>query len=186
MKYFFFFIVLLSTLVGCQKKLIKDSFDCNTTTNFANTEEVQDILKHFKINIPRDWKSELYYDETQSRFYSADTTKQLTETYIVDVTWHQGEIEFGQDFETLVINDLKQNQQLTPIKSGFGNFNNFKGYYNLSKGSQTGFDYHFFQIFLKTATDEYYTLTTKVYGNEFVNERICASVSLFENITFLD
>ena len=186
MKQFFALLILLISMSSCQKDTINESFDCNTTTNFANTEEVQGILKHFKITIPSDWKSELYFDETQSRFYSADTTKQLSETYIVDVTWHQGELKFGKDFETLVVDDLKLNQQLTPIKSGFGEFKDFKGYYNLSKGFQSGFDYHFFQIFLITATDEYFTLTTKVYGTEFVNERICSSVSLFEKITFLD
>ena len=186
MKYFFALLIFLISLSSCQKDTIDESFDCNTTTNFANTEEVQGILKHFKIEIPSSWKSELYFDETQSRFYSADTTKQLTDTYIIDVTWHQGEIEFGRDFETLVVNDLKQNQQLSLIKSGFGEFKDFKGYYNLSKGFQSGFEYHFFQIFLKTATDEYFTLTTKVYGTEFVNERICASVSIFENIKFLN
>ena len=186
MKYLFILLAFMLTLSSCQKKSIKDNFECNTTTNFANTEVVQGILKKFKIEIPSSWKSELYFDEIQSRFYSADTTKQLTDTYIIDVTWHQGEIQFDENFENLVVNDLKQNQQLNPLKSGFGDFKEFKGYYNLSKGTQNGFDYHFFQIFLKTAEDEYFTLTTKVYGSEFVNERICASVSLFEKIKFLD
>ena len=84
-----------------------------------------------------------------------------------------------------MINDLKLNQQLTLIKSGFGTFKDIPGYYNLSKGKYSTFDYHFFQIFLKTGVDEYFTLTTKVYGTEYVNERICASMSLFENITFI-
>ncbi len=186
MKYIFSLIILIITLSGCQKDSIKKSFDCNTTTNYANTEEVQGILNHFKIEIPSNWKSELYFDKTQSRFYSADTTRELTETYIIDVTWHQGEIQFNNDFDVLVMNDLKQNQQLIPIKSGFGDFRDIPAYYNLSKGMHSDFEYHFFQIFLKTSVDEYFTLTTKVYGTEFVDERICASISLFENITFLE
>ena len=185
MKYLFALLIMIITLSGCQNKSIKDSFECNTKTNFANTEEIKAMLGHFKIQLPSDWKSELYYDEFQSRVYSADTTKQLTETYVIDVTWHQGEIQFNNDFETLVLNDLKINQQLSPLKSGFGSFMDYPGYFNLSIGNQSGFDHHFFQIFIKTAPDEYYTFTTKVYGSEFVEERICASISIFENISIL-
>jgi hypothetical protein len=34
----------------------------------------------------------LYYDDFKSQIYAADTAKQLTETYILDVAWHQGEL----------------------------------------------------------------------------------------------
>lgn len=159
--------------------------DCTTTTNFADTKEISGFLKHFKLKVPKNWKSELYYDETQSRFYSADTSKQLTDTYIIDVTWHQGEIELNENFEQIIENDLKQNEQLTPFKGGFGYFKDLTCYYSLAKGINSGFTYHYLQIYLKTNVDEYYHLTTKVYGDEFVEERLCESLSLFEGLTFL-
>jgi len=186
MKYFFTLIIFIAILGSCKKNDVRNALNCATTTNFANTKEISGFLKHFKLEVPKSWKSELYYDETQSRFYSADTTKQLTDTYIIDVTWHQGEIELTDDFEQIIENDIKQNEQLTPFKRGFGYFKNLPCYYNLSNGKSSGFTYHNLQIYLKTNVDEYYHLTTKVYGDEFVEERLCESLSLFEGIIFLE
>ena len=186
MKYFFTLIVLAASLTGCKKNDVRIALNCTTTTNFANTKEISGFLKHFKLDVPQNWKSELYYDEMQSRFYSADTSKQLTDTYIIDVTWHQGEIELDDKFEEIIENDVKQNEQLIPYKTGFGSFLNLPSYYILAQGKSSGFTYHYLQIYLKTNVDEYFHLTTKVYGDEFVEERLCESLSLFEGITFLE
>jgi hypothetical protein len=101
------------------------------------------------------------------------------------VTWHQGEIELNDNFKQIIENDIKQNEHLTPFKTGFGSFKNLPSYYNLSKGKSSGFTYHYLQIYLKSNVDEYFHLTTKVYGDEFVEERLCESLSLFDGLTFL-
>ncbi len=186
MKQIFIIFILFSTLISCQKEDLTDAFDCKGTTNFSKTKEYTDVLKHFKINIPKSWNTELYYDEFQSELYSADTTKQLTETYIVDITWHQGELVFNDDFEQKVLQVLKNKEQLKVVKSGYGKFKKLSSYYNLSQGKNSNLDYHFLQIFIKYKADEYYTLTTKIYGNEFIEERICTSISLFNSITFIE
>jgi hypothetical protein len=184
MKYLFSLLGLIIILSSCKKNDVRSAIDCTTITNFSETKEISGFLKHFKLEVPKSWKSELYYDETQSRFYSADTSKQLTDTYIIDVTWHQGEIELNENFERIIENDLKQNEHLTPFKGDFGYFKDLPCYYNLAKGKSSGFTYHYLQIYLKSNVDEYYHLTTKVYGDVFVEERICESLSLFEGLTF--
>ena len=184
MKTFFSIIIILITFISCEKNEVRDALNCSTTTNFANTKEITGILKHFKINVPKSWKSELYYDEIQSRIYSADTTIQLTQTYIIDVTWYQGEIELDDNFEKIIINNLKQNLNLTSIKANFGYFKGYPCYFNLAQGLSSGFEYHYLQIYVKTNIDEYFNLTTKVYGGEFIDERLCESISLFDGITF--
>mgnify|MGYP000209091973 CR=1 FL=1 len=88
--------------------------------------------------------------------------------------------------EEIIENNLKQNEHLTPLKGGFGYFIDQRCYYSLAKSMNSGFTYHYLQIYLKTNVDEYYQLTTKVYGDEFVEERLCESLSLFERITFLE
>lgn len=186
MKQFFIILILFLTLISCQKEDLTEAFNCKGTTNFSKTKEYTDVLKHFKINIPKSWNTELYYDEFQSELYSADTTKRLTETYIVDITWHQGELVFNNDFEQKVLQVLKSKEQLKVVKSGYGIFKKLSSYYILSQGKNSNQDYHFLQIFIKYKTDEYYTLTTKIYGNEFIEERICTSISLFKDITFIE
>ncbi len=186
MKQFFIILILFLTLISCQKEDLTEVFNCKGTTNFSKTKEYTDVLKHFKINIPKSWNTELYYDEFQSELYSADTTKRLTETYIVDITWHQGELVFNNDFEQKVIQVLKGKEHLKVVKSGYGKFKKLSSYYILSQGKNSNHDYHFLQIFIKYKADEYYTLTTKIYGNEFIEERICTSISLFKDITFIE
>jgi len=186
MKYFFILFIVFVTLSACQKNEIKEAFDCTNTIHFSNTKEYHDVLKHFKINIPKRWGTKLYYDEFQSELYSADTLKQLSETYIIDITWHQGELVFNSDFEQKVDQNLLTTEQLKTVRSGYGKFKDHSAYYNLSQGKKTDFDYRYLQIYVKYTTDEYYTFTSKIYGNELVSERLCESVSLFESISFIE
>ncbi len=185
MKYIITIILLISTFISCQKNTIEDSFDCNTPLHFTKSKEYSDVLKKFKIKIPSNWKTELYFDEYQSELYSADTTKQLSETYIVDITWHQGQLDFNKEFEQNLNENITLKEKLIHVKSGHGSFLNHQSYYYIAVGENTDITYHYLQIFLKYKNDEYYTFTSKIYGNEFVNERICASISLFKNIRFI-
>jgi len=185
MKYIFPLIIFISTLISCQKNTIDEKFNCNTPKHFTNTKEYKDVLNKFKIEIPKYWKTELYFDEFQSEVYSADTTKQLSETYIIDIAWHQGELKFNSEFEQKVIQNITENEQLIVVDSGYGKFMKKDSYYIISVGENTEISYHFLEIYLKSKDDEFYTFTSKIYGNEFVNERICASISLFKSISFL-
>lgn len=181
-------LILLLTIalafnISCEKSEIEQSFQCNSDVNFSNTKTYEDVLKHFKIDIPKKWKTNLYYDEYQSELHSADTTKQLSKTYIIDVAWHQGELNFNDDFEKK-INDKLSKEKLKAINSGYGNFKDLPMYFNYAKGVNLKFDYHLVQIYVLYKPDEYYLFSTKFYGDKYINERICESFSLFENIKF--
>ncbi len=178
-----FLTIILSFNFSCKKNDVKEAFQCKSNTNFSNTKTYEDVLKHFKIDIPKSWKTNLYYDEFESELYSADTTKQLSETYIIDISWRQGELHFDDEFEKKVNNNLSK-EKLKTINSGYGKFKKLPMFYNYSKGVNLKFDYHYVQIYVKFKTDEYYMFTTKFYGDKFIEERICSSLSLFEKIHF--
>lgn len=175
--------LVLSLNTSCKKNEFKQSFQCKSNVSFSNTKTYQDVLKHFKIDLPKSWKTNLYYDEYQSELYSADTTKLLSESYIIDISWHQGELYFNVDFEKK-INDNLAKEKLEIINSGYGKFKNLPMYYVYSKGVNLKYDYHFAQVYVKYKPDEYYLFTTKFYGDKFINERLCTSFSLFEKIRF--
>ena len=186
MKYIISIFILTITLSSCNEKVtVSNTFDCNTPNQLTNTKKYKDVLSHFKIDIPKSWKTKLYFDEFQSEVYSADTTKQLSETYIAEITWHQGELNFNEDFEGNVNIILLEKEKLEIVQHGYADFINYKSYYNLSVGKNTDITYHYLQIYLQYNIDEYYTFTTKIYGDDFINERICASISLFKSIQFL-
>lgn len=178
-----FLTVVVSINSSCKKNELKQNFQCKSNINFSNTKTYEDVLKHFKIDIPKVWKTNLYYDEFQSELFSADTTKQLTETFIISISWHQGELQFNDVFENK-INKRLLKEKLKPINSGYGKFKDLPMYYIYSKGVNLKFDFHLTQIYVKFKPDEYYLFTTKFYGDKFIDERICTSFSLFKKIKF--
>jgi len=179
-------LALIISFISCQKNDLKKEFNCKSTTAFSDTKEIRDILKKFKIKFPRSWKTQLYYDEFQSEIYSADTTKSLTEAYILDISWHQGELNLNDTFDQSVKDTLAIKENLSPVRSDFIKFKERPSYWNLSKGKNGNHTYHFLQVYVKTEVDEYFTFTTKVYGDENVDSRLCEAIQLSDGIVFIE
>ena len=185
MKYSLWSLLALVLLVGCQNSKFEREFDCNTPLHFTNTKTYKDVLSHFEVDVPKNWKTKLYYDEFQSALYTADTTRQLRESYIIDLTWRQGELVFDSNFEERVTANVSSEHGLIPVKSGRGDFLGRPSYYHIATGKNAGMNWHYLQVYVQFGPDDYYLLTSKIYGDDFVNERICASFGLFKTISFL-
>ena len=180
-------IVLLLTIsfFSCQKNDLKKEFNCTSTTSFSDMKEIRDVMKKFIIKFPKSWNTKLYYDEFQSEIYSADTTKSLTNAYTLDISWHQGELNLNKAFDQTVKDTLAIKEKLSAVKSNFITFNEKPGYWNLAKGKIGKHNYHFLQVYVKTEADEYFTFTTKVYGDENVDSRFCEAITLIDGIQFI-
>lgn len=186
MKYAAAIVVLLLFLSACQTSEFEREFECDTPTSFTQTKTYKDVLKHFEIDIPKSWKTELYYDEYQSSLSTADTTKALRQTFLLDIAWHQGELVLNKEFEVRVAQNATRNLKLVPVKSGFGEYLGHPAYYHIATGRSEDLSWHYLEIYVQHEVDEYFTFTSKIYGNEFVSERICSSFSVFNEISFLD
>lgn len=179
-------ICVIVVCTSCQNSKFEKEFECDTPAHYTQKKTYKDVLSHFEIEVPKSWKSELYYDEYQSAIYTADTTKELSDSFILDITWHQGELVLDKDFEVRVAQKASRSLRLIPVKSGFGEYLGHPAYYHIATGKQGDLNWHFLEIYVQHKVDEYYTFTSKIYGNEFVNERICASFSVFNETSFLD
>ncbi len=186
MKYIFVLTLLTLFLTSCQKSKFEREFECETPSSYTQTKTYKDVLGHFEIDVPSSWKTELYYDEFQSALYTADTTKTLRETFILDVSWRQGELVLNKDFEVKVAQNATRNLKLIPVKSGFGEYLGNPAYYHIATGKSDDLSWHYLEVYVQHKVDEYYVFTAKIYGNEFVSERICSSFSIFGDIIFLD
>ncbi|QNM86414.1 hypothetical protein H9W90_04625 [Polaribacter pectinis] len=181
MKYLIisFFAILL--LFSCQKQSeISKSFNCESTS-FKNLEETKDVKKLFTLQLPKSWKTNLYYDETQSSIYTADTTKQLTETLLLDVTFIRNSINFDEAFK------LKQEQeslgkQLIQTEGKEVILLDKPSYYTLSKGKKGVYKYEVCQAFIKLNEQNFILAKAEIYGDSLVNKRMCEAISLIENI----
>lgn len=184
MKQLTLILLLAVSIISCKKDILTTDFSCSSSS-IGETKEIADVLKKFKLEIPTTWKKQLYYDEYKSQIYAADTTKKLTKSYIFDASWHQGELNFDEEFEAKVKANLTATEGLKTIKSGYGQLKDKETYYNLAEGKFKEYPYNFLQVYVKYGVDEYFLFTTKVYGEENINKRICESVNIINNITFL-
>jgi hypothetical protein len=179
MKKIAFLLFLLCS--SCQQKSsLSTEFSC-TSTAINNLEEVVDVKKIFSVQFPKDWKTNLYYDTMQSSIYTADTTKQLTETTLLDVTYIKKSIALNDIFK------LENEQEnlangLIQIQSKDITLFNKPAYYAVSKGKKRGFAYQVCNLFIKINEEHFIHTKAEFYGDSFVYERLCTAIYLIEKI----
>ena len=185
MKYSVAVIILLSLSTACTKQLkLSDEFDCSIV-ELQNTIEKKDFKKYFSLYIPNNWKTNLYFTEYQSSIIVADTTEQLTETFILDASFNVGKLYFNTDFYKKTDSVAKQNN-LEIVSSGNETFQSKPAYWYLTKGFKRGFEYHRINFMLILSEESYFYAYAEIYGDQAVNERICESISIIEKIKFLE
>lgn len=174
-------LLLALTLISCSKKTaLEESLNCKPTFSLSDSKELTDIKKNFSIKIPNTWKTELYYDEFQSAVFCADTTKQLTETFILDVTAKNGNLILNDSFKTKV----KETSENEIIESKFENISGFPSFWYISEGKNKNLEIQTLNIFLKTNIDSYTEVSTKVYGSDNVQARFCDALGIIKSIEF--
>lgn len=184
MKYTLYFFTLVFILPSCTKQSeLSKKLNCNASKT-TNSKVYTDFKNNFKISIPTNWKTELYYNDYQSEIFTADTTKQLSETFIIDAAFNYGNLEFTEDFykktdSILAISNLKK------VKGDRLKFKSKPAYYYLVTGSKNGFVYNQLNLIVKLSQATYFTAYSEIYGTATVEERICESIALLNSIEFL-
>lgn len=177
-------ITLLITLIsflGCkQSSEISNNLNCKPKS-YNNLETIEDFKKSFSVKLPKNWKTNLYYDKYQSSIYSADTTLQLTETFLIDITKITKELRLDENFLLGYKQELL-NQQLVEINSYKTTFLNKETYFSKVLGKKSGFPYQVYNLFIKVNQNNYIHAKTEVYGDSLANERLCNALSLIEKI----
>ncbi len=173
------FASLLSFSCINQSEITKE-FNCNSST-FKNLEEVEDIKNMFSIQLPKDWKINLYRDEAQTSIFAADTTKQLTKTVLLDVTFINKSINFDDAF---LLQQEQENLSKSLIKTKSKKITLLKkpSIYILYKGKKGRFNYQTCHTFIKINEQNFIFAKTEVYGDSIINQRLCNTFSLIENI----
>jgi len=175
------FTATLLLFISCKKQSqISKDFNCKPIT-YSNLEEIKDVKNLFSVAIPKTWKTNLYYDNLQSSIYTADTTQQLTETLLLDITLINKNINFDTNFK------LKQEQEnlsknLIKIKSEETTFIEKPSYYTISKGKKGKYNYQVGHFFIKVNPQNFILAKAEVYGDSLVNQRFCNAFSLIEKI----
>jgi len=184
MKINFLFFVLILILASCKKQSeLSKEFNCNSI-ELTNLKSYLDFKNNFKLYIPTYWKTNKYYSETQSDIFTADTTKQLTETFILNTSYALGTINFDADFLKKTDSIITQNN-FKKIQSKKTKFAELPAFWYIIKGKKNGFPYHQFNLIAIKSEVAYFSATVEIYGDLKIEERICESISILEKIEFL-
>ncbi len=156
-------------------------FDCNANTSHYSKTLIKDPKKTFEIEIPTNWKREFFIDNGESRLYCADTTKELTKTYILDLGYYEGNIELTDVFVEKIKNRILQSSDAKILKTSKFKSHNKEGIAILYNSSFLNFKSKTLQAYLKNNNESHYLLKIDTYGEEITDRRICEALSLFEN-----
>jgi hypothetical protein len=172
-------------LFNCsQPSEISKDFNCKTVA-YKNLEKVIDVKNLFSIQIPRTWKTNLFYDNIQSSIYTADTTKQLTETLLLDITIINKNIKFDIPFK-LKTEQENLTKNLIKVKSKETSIINKPVYYSISKGKKGIYNYQVCHFFIKVNEQNFILAKAEVYGDSLVKKRFCKAFDLIEKIKIND
>lgn len=175
-----FFAFMLSS---CTKRnSLANDMACSRFESLGPTISRTDFNKNFELDIPEQWKNQGYFDEFQSSILAADTIKQLTESYILDIAYRYEEIVLDSVF-TIEVN---KNNSYEVLRSNFEPFKEFNSYWQVSKGDKNGYVYHLFQQFIPHKNKGYIEIKTEIYGEALVDERLCESLTILESLEFLN
>ncbi len=185
MKYSLLLLITVLFLISCQQKTqLKKEFSCQSVSALGTTEKVSDFKEGFSIDVPKKWKSSLYYDDRQSEIFCADTIKTLDQTYLMEFAFIDGKISIDKAFQKQV-QELTTEKELKWIQDGFADFDNYKGYYHFGKSTHKDMDINVFQYYIQIDKEHYLLIKTDIYGSDKVNERLCESFQLIESIQII-
>ena len=178
-------LLLLISLAGCSEKSnLQEEFIC-ATKKFSNTEEVSDFKNKFSITYPKKWKTQLYFDSIQTQIITADTTRNFTDTYTINIEYNSGDLELNEKFRTGILTELSEAEQQV-LKSKTTTFKGKPCFWTISKGKKATYDYFYFELFMKQNKLNYFKITSEVYGNTNIDTRFCESIAIIETLKFLD
>lgn len=187
MKKIIILFILGNFLIGCSKpSALEKQFHCSkrNQTNIK-IKTYKDFKKNFKLSIPTNWKTNLYYDSKSSDIYAADTLKSLSKSYIIGVSYQLNNLVFNEQYFNSVNKLLEQNN-LNIIVKKEEDFLNKKAFWYVAEGIKNNRIYHELNVSIKNNNSSYLILTSEIYGDKDVNERICKSLAIFKSLKILE
>jgi len=174
-------LIVIVLTASCKKTVLDKEFSCASSVVKGALERNEDVKKTFSIQIPKHWKTNLFFNNLQSSIYFADTTKQLTETVLLDITHVQKEYSFNTDFKKqLFKND--STQQLKALKEKEFIFFKKPAYYRVSKGFKGKYPYQIVNIYIKQNSNSTFHVKTEVYGDSLIKNRLCKAMQLINTL----
>ncbi|MDP6923022.1 MAG: hypothetical protein QGH06_08645 [Lutibacter sp.] len=172
---------LLATCTTPDK--LEKTFGCHPVY-FGKTQRVNDLYNNFSLEVPITWNRKHYFKDSYTELMVADTTRQLSESYIISSTFTRGTLNFDPAFLSQTQANFYQGG-MEIVEAQPSLFNGKPAYWFLSKGQRNKRVFHQFSLLIKLSDKEFFQATTDLYGKEELSVRICESLSLLRSLRFL-
>ena len=149
-----------------------------------NTTVKKDFKKNFKLQVPNSWKTSHYYTPISSEMFIADTTKQLTGSYIMELSYHDAELNLGSELKAK-IDMFNMENRYSLVDSNELRYKEHPAAFFTLRGKKNNYDVLIFDLYVKTSKTSYFNSRTEIYGNTNIQERLCESLAILNTITFL-
>lgn len=177
-----FFLALTLLFLNCENKSeLQKFYNCNSTSNLGELETIQDFKKIIKLKIPKNWKTNIYFDESKSSLQIADTTKNLTSSSLIGVSIVHTSVNLSTEFQQ----KIQQENTTNGLENIFSKATIFKekpAFINVAKGKRGKYPYQITNIFAQLNDSNFLQISTEVYGDSLVSQRFCDALFLIEKI----
>lgn len=178
-----FYLLIALFLFSCKsEKTIPLSITCKNLS-INNTELHKDFSNTFSIEVPKSWKVNLYNDNVQSSIYTADTTKNLTNSILLDVSL----VSKKEVLNEVFFLELEQeNLRKSLVRTQFLENKNYNThfYHTTYKGFKRKIPYQKNQIHIKKKNNSFLVATIEIYGDSLVEQRLCKAISIVKTLKF--
>lgn len=177
-----FGIVLISlvTFASCSKNDdIFKNYNCKTES--IPTKQVLDAFLQFSLEIPKNWKTNLYIDQNTSIFATADTTKQLSETFLIKVSKIPAQLTLNQATTDTIKSELTKNQwHINSLQKGI--FKKFNALLITSQKQPSNIKTSALHLYFSAENQHYFEIEIQCFGDKNTDERFCQAVKIINSL----
>jgi len=173
------FLLIIAIYSCSNKNSIFKNYDCQITP--IESKKIVDALNKFTLNIPNNWKTELYIDKGSSIFVTADTTKQLSKAFIIKVSSISGALNFDKNLgSTLKVKLVESNWKNDKITAGF-----FESHHALllkSTKQNSNIKTNALHLFFNAKNDSHFEIEIQCFGDKNIQNRFCKAIFVIKTL----
>jgi len=173
-----FLIVFIA--FGCtDNNSLLNGYLCKTES--LQSKAIPDALQKFTLSVPNNWKTELYINNKSSTFITADTTKQLSQAFIIKVSSIPGGLNFNKTLaKSLKLKLAENNWKTKKITKGL-----FKSHNSLlfrTEKQDSKIKTSALQLFFNAPNQYHFEVEIQCFGNKNIQKRFCKAVVILKTL----
>jgi hypothetical protein len=172
-------VILFAIFIG-----LLNSCEFNKNDSDSETNQMIDVFGKFEIELPLNWHKEFNSTEFSAGIISSDTSKELSETIVINANWNLDTVNINSHLEDLM-DSLNTTIGLETKIKKTGSINEYRTYFSYGYGLDSLTDLKLNQLLYILKSDSlkgHILLTARIYGDTLKNEHSKQVSQIVESI----